>query len=57
MFIMLREAENYVKVEGILSEVDLNYGSYQRAGKTIDMIAGSIKVRVDQKIDGENCTT
>jgi hypothetical protein len=53
MFIMLREAENYVKVEGILSEVDLNYGSYQREGKTIDMIAGSIKVRVDQKIDGE----
>ncbi len=50
---MLREAENKVKIEGILSEIDLQYGSYTKNGKTIETIGGSIKVRVNQVVNGE----
>ena len=45
---MLREAENRIKIEGILSEIDLKYGSFQKDGKTNETIGGIIKIRVDQ---------
>lgn len=50
-----REANNFVKIEGILSEIDLNYGSYVSKvdGKNVDYIGGSIKVLVEQEINGE----
>lgn len=51
---MLREAENIVKIEGILSETDLKYGSYMKNGKNMDTISGSIKIKVAQQINGEN---
>lgn len=54
---MLREAENTVKIEGILSEIDLNYGSYVKNGKTIEDINGVIKIKVTQKINGEDVET
>ena len=52
---MLREAENRVKVEGILSEIDLKYGSFTRKsdGAQIEDIGGSIKVLVEQEINGQ----
>ena len=50
---MLREVTNKVKIEGILSEIDLKYGSYVKDGKTVENIGGSIKVRVNQVVNGE----
>ena len=49
---MLREAENIVKIEGILAETDLKYGSYIKNGQRIETIGGTITVNVDQVIDG-----
>ena len=49
---MLMSKENSVKIEGILSEIDLKPGSYVRDGKTIENIGGSIKVRVNQVLNG-----
>ena len=51
---MLRQAENSVKIEGILSEIDLKTGSTVKNGKTIEYIGGSIKVRVTQVLNGAN---
>lgn len=53
---MLRQAENNVKIEGILSEIDLKYGSYVKNGNTIDTIGGSIKVLVEQVINDKEVT-
>ena len=52
---MFRQAENKVKIEGILSEIDLKYGSFERKtdGATVETIGGVIKVLVDQVINGE----
>ena len=50
---MLESKENSVKIEGILSEVDLKAGSYQKDGKTVENINGSIKVRVNQMLNGK----
>ena len=50
----LRQAENRVRIEGILSEINLKYGSYQKNGRTVDNIGGDIKVLVHQEINGEN---
>ena len=50
---MLKQAENSVKIEGILSEIDLKTGSATKNGKTIEYIGGSIKVRVAQMINGQ----
>ena len=52
---MIREAENNVRIEGILSEVDLNYGSFKKetTGETVNSIGGTIKVQVNQNINGE----
>ena len=49
---MLRQAKNKVKIEGLLSEIDLKYGSYVRDGRTIVTIGGNIKVRVHQNVNG-----
>ena len=51
---MLRQAENKVRIEGILSEIDLKYGSYVKNGVTVDTIGGSIKVLVHQQVNGED---
>lgn len=51
---MLRQAENSVKIEGILSEIDLKTGTSIKDGKTVEYITGSIKVRVTQKLNGED---
>lgn len=50
---MLREANNFVKIEGLLLETDLNYGSYVKDGKTIETAYGQIKVLVEQVVNGK----
>lgn len=50
---MLESKENSVKIEGILSEVDLKTGSYVKDGKTVENVGGSIKVRVTQTLNGK----
>ena len=50
---MLKQAENSVKIEGILSEIDLKTGTSTKNGKTTEYIGGSIKVRVNQVINGK----
>ncbi len=50
---MLRQAENRVKIEGILSEIDINPGSFKKSdGREMESIGGSIIVKVTQKISG-----
>ena len=53
---MLRQAENKVRIEGILSEINLKYGSFVKNGATVDNIGGNIKVKVHQTINGEDIT-
>ena len=48
----MRQAENRVKIEGILAETDLKYGSFVKNGETVESIGGSIKVLVNQDING-----
>jgi hypothetical protein len=50
----LKQAENSVKIEGILSEIDLKTGSTVKNGKTMEYITGSIKVRVTQMLNGKD---
>ena len=51
---MLKQTENNVNIEGILSEIDLDYGSFVKNGATVESIGGTIKVQVTQKINGED---
>lgn len=48
----MRVAENKVRIEGVLSEVDLDYGSFVKDGKTVETIRGTIKILVNQTING-----
>lgn len=50
---MLRQAENRIKIEGILAEIDIKPGSFNKNGQTMESIGGSILVKVTQKISGE----
>ena len=43
---------NVVKIEGILSEIDLKYGTFKKNGVDTKTIGGVIKVRVNTKING-----
>lgn len=51
---MFRQANNYVKIEGILAETDLKYSSFvdKNTGDTVEAIGGQIKVLVDQEVNG-----
>lgn len=51
---MLQTKENTVKIEGILSEIDIKYGSFMKKGVNTNSIGGVIKIRVNQKINGED---
>ena len=53
---MIREAENVVRIEGILSETDLKYGSFEKNGEKRNSIGGIVKVQVNQEINGEAVT-
>ena len=43
---------NVVKIEGILSEIDIDYKDFKKNGVDTKAIGGSIKVRVNQAING-----
>lgn len=47
---------NVVKIEGILSEIDLEYKDLNKNGTTMKAIGGFIKVRVDTSVNGEDAT-
>ena len=49
---MLSNTENKGKIEGILLETELKYGSYTKDGRTVDTIGGTITVQVDKEING-----
>ena len=51
---MLQTKENTVKIEGILSEIDIKTGSFTKNGATVESVGGVIKVRVNQDINGVN---
>ena len=53
---MIREAENVARIEGILSETDLKYGSFEKNGEKKNSIGGVIKIQVNQEINGESIT-
>ena len=50
---MIRQAENRVRIEGILAEIDIKPGTFNKNGQTMESIGGSITVKVVQKISGE----
>lgn len=49
---MLKQTENRVKIEGILSEIDLRPTSFKKDGRDVEAVSGSIIVKVNQKISG-----
>lgn len=49
---MLQTKENTVKIEGILSEIDIKTGSFKKNGVDTNSIGGVIKIRVNQEING-----
>lgn len=51
-----RQATNIVKIEGILSEINIETGSFTKNGATVETIGGTIKVLVDQVINGKEST-
>lgn len=50
---MLRQAENRCKIEGILAEIDIKPGHFNKNGQMMESIGGSIVIKVTQKISGE----
>lgn len=49
---MLRQSENTVRIEGIVSEIDINETTFTKNGETKEAIGGKITVRVTQDISG-----
>ena len=49
---MLKQKENRVKIEGILSEIDIRPTSFKKDGRDVEAVGGSIIVKVNQKISG-----
>lgn len=49
---MLQSKENTVKIEGILSEIDIKPSTFKKNGVDTNAIGGVIKIRVNQQIDG-----
>lgn len=49
---MLKQTENRVKIEGVLSEIDLRPTSFKKDGRDVEAVGGSIIVKVNQKISG-----
>lgn len=50
----MRQTENKVKITGLLSEINLEKGSYNKNGTMMERISGSVTVRVEQPINGVN---
>lgn len=52
----MKQTENKVKIEGILSEIDIEAGSFTKNGTNVESIGGVVKVKVQQQINGEDVT-
>ena len=50
---MLKQTQNTCRIEGILSEIDVNPTTFMKNGQQVDAIGGKIIVKVNQKINGE----
>lgn len=50
----MNQAENYVTISGILSEIDIEPSSFIKNGQKQDSIGGTIKIKVEQPINGVN---
>lgn len=53
---MFRQAENKVEIVGILSEIDLKYGSFMRNEESVETVGGIIKVLVERSVNNEPVT-
>lgn len=49
----MRQAENRVRIEGILSEVDINTITFNRGGEELEALSGKILVKNTQVVNGE----
>jgi hypothetical protein len=49
---MLKQKENRVKIEGILSEININPTHFMKDGQEMEALGGHIIVKVKQKISG-----
>lgn len=49
---MLRKAKNDIYIEGIFAENNLDYRSYEKDGKAVEAIGGSITIKTHQMING-----
>ena len=47
---------NVVKIEGILSEIDIDHKEFVKNGNTVKAIGGVIKIRVDLATNGDTTT-
>lgn len=52
----MRQAENRVRIEGIVSEIDIEEKSFTKNGQPREGIGGKVIVRVKQEIHGEEKT-
>lgn len=53
---MLRQAQNTVYIEGLVSEIDLAAATIKKDGHDAECIRGTVKIRVHQIINNENKT-
>ena len=51
---MLKQAENNVKIEGILSEINIEPTTFEKNGVKQEALRGNILVKVNQTINGED---
>ncbi len=49
----MRQAENKIRIEGIVSEIDINETSFTKNGQLKEAIGGKVTVRVKQDFNGE----
>lgn len=50
----MKQCENRVKIEGILSEIDLVDGEFTKDGKTMPYIRGNVKIRVNYSYENKD---
>lgn len=49
----MTQTDNVVFIEGLLNEIDIKPGSFEKDGKTKEYLSGVIKVVVDQEVNGK----
>ena len=47
------QTENSVRVQGILSEINIKHGSYMKNGQPMETLGGNIKIKTSQVMNGE----